>query len=442
MKDVLEYGNEVENYRPQLVQYDAWGNRIDEIVVCNGWNQLKKVSAEEGLIAIAYERKFKEFSRIYQFTKLYLFGPSSSIYTCPLAMTDGAARLLELHGNDKQKAGPYRHLTSRDPSEFWTSGQWMTEKTGGSDVGNSETVAVAKGDGHLITGYKFFTSASTSEMTLLLARAADDSGKTIPGSKGLSTFYLEMRRPDGKLNNLTVQKLKNKVGTKGLPTAEIELKDSVGYLVGTKHQGIKVISTILNITRIHNAVSCVSTMRRALAVATNYATKRKVFGKLLAEQPLHVQTLADVQLEFKSAFYFVFHTIHLLGKIENNTATKEQEILFRLLTPLLKLYTAKQAVAMVSECIEALGGTGYMEDEPYSLAKLWRDVQVCAIWEGTTNVLSLDVWRPLKSEGAFDIYVQDVKGRLNAAQLPQLKDVNAIVFKGIHYFVTSNSNMC
>ena len=421
MKDVLEWGNEVENQRPQLVQYDAWGNRIDEIVVCNGWNQLKKVSAEEGLIAIAYERKFKEYSRIYQFTKLYLFGPSSSIFTCPLAMTDGAARLIELNGNDKQKQGPYKHLTSRDPVEFWTSGQWMTEKTGGSDVGNSETIAVPSQDNnYLISGYKFFTSASTSEMTILLARAKDENNNFIKGSKGLSTFYLEMRRKeDNKLNNLTVHKLKNKVGTKGLPTAEIELTNSVGQLIGNKHQGIKVISTILNITRIHNAVSCVSTMRRAIAVATNYANKRTAFGKLLKDQPLHIQTLSDIQLEFQSAFYFLFHTIHLLGKIECSNATKEEEILFRLLTPLLKLYTAKQAVSVTSECLEALGGTGYMEDEPYSLAKLWRDVQVCPIWEGTTNVLSLDVWRPLKSEGAYDIFVKDVSTRINATSSSQ-----------------------
>ena len=166
-------------------QTTSWGKRLDTIVTSHAWRQQKSISAEEGLISIAYERKQDEFSRLYQIVKLGLYSPASGLYSCPLAMTDGAAKTIEANGLD-DLAPQYRRLISRNPQEFWTSGQWMTEKGGGSDVGSgTETLAVRTGDDSFnLYGYKWFSSATDSDMTLTLARVVDDdSGQYVEGSK-------------------------------------------------------------------------------------------------------------------------------------------------------------------------------------------------------------------------------------------------------------------
>ncbi|HRN93903.1 MAG TPA: hypothetical protein PL084_04190, partial [Chitinophagales bacterium] len=139
-KEFLEWAWDAEQNNPELTQYDAWGNRIDEIKVSQGWLNLERVAAEEGLVAIGYEREFGEHSRLYQFVKLYLYTPSSAIYSCPLAMTDGGVKLIEVYGDEYLKGEIFKGLTSRDPKQFKTSGQWMTERTGGSDVSRSMTI--------------------------------------------------------------------------------------------------------------------------------------------------------------------------------------------------------------------------------------------------------------------------------------------------------------
>ena len=217
--DILQMGDDAEQNEPSLLQYDSWGRRIDQIRVSNGWKSLDHVSAEEGLVALGYERTYEEFSRIYQFAKLYLFTPSSAIYSCPLAMTDGAARVIELLGDNRLKDGPFKHLISRNPREFWTSGQWMTEKTGGSDLSRKSTRAINEKDTYTLHGTKWFTSATTSQMAFTLARVQDQEGNIVPGSKGLSLFYLETHNTDGTYNNILVNRLKDKLGTRALPTA-------------------------------------------------------------------------------------------------------------------------------------------------------------------------------------------------------------------------------
>lgn len=298
----------------------------------------------------------------------------------------------------------------------------MTERTGGSDVGGTETVAKRNDDGsYTITGFKYFTSATTSPATFMLARIVDERGAFTAGSRGLSVFLLETHRADGSLNNIIVHKLKNKLGTKAVPTAELELCGAIGYLVGEPGTGVKVISSILNITRIHNAVNSVAAIRRGLAVARDYAGRRKVFGALLATNPLHLQTLADMECEYRGALAMTLDVVLLLGKTECNVASDTEHVLLRLLTPLLKLYAGKQSIALTSEAIEALGGTGYMEDS--DLPRLLRDCQVTSIWEGTTNVLSMDVWRPIQKEKALPIFVEFVKGKLVAVQQSTNQDI-------------------
>jgi acyl-CoA dehydrogenase len=397
---------------PVLTHWDAWGHRIDAIELTPLWKEAARIAAEKGLIATAYERKSGAFSRVHQFALAYLFEPSSGVYTCPLAMTDGAAKTLSSLGNRALIDRAVPRLTSRDPSRMWTSGQWMTERTGGSDVGISETIARKNegGDeGYRLYGTKWFTSATTSQMTLTLARPEGNP----PGGSGLALFYLELRGDDGRLNGIQINRLKDKLGTRMVPTAELTLDGARAVLVAGDRDGVKNITPMLGITRTWNAVCSVAGMQRAIALAKDYAKKRVAFGAPLADKPLHVDTLAGMQAEHEGAFFLAFRAVELLGREEAGEITEEEASLLRLLTPLAKLTTGKQAVAIASEALEAFGGAGYVEDT--GLPRLLRDSQVLPIWEGTTNVLSLDVLRALGRGGSLDVLEREVHARVASA---------------------------
>jgi len=417
--DIAQLGEDAHAHPPMLRPFDPWGNRIDEIETSRGWQELDRVSAEEGIVAIGYERRFGALSRVYQFAKLYLFNPPSAIYTCPLAMTDGAARLLEVMGDAEQKAGALRRLTTRDPAEFWTSGQWMTERTGGSDVGRTETIARQEtGPWYRLHGTKWFTSATTAQMAMTLARIEDASGAATAGSRGLSLFYLETRDADGRLNNIVIHRLKDKLGTRSLPTAELGLMGTRAKLVGKPGEGVRNITTLVNVTRLYNAICAAATLRRGLALSRDYATRREAFGKRLIDQPLHAATLADLEVEFQGGFHLAMRAVELLGKEECGEATPDEAAVLRLLTPLAKLYTARQAVSAMSEVLESFGGAGYIEDT--GLPRLLRDAQVLSIWEGTTNVLSLDALRAIDKSNALGPFLAEIDELLAGVTLAEL----------------------
>jgi alkylation response protein AidB-like acyl-CoA dehydrogenase len=404
--DILALGEEAEKSPPRHVPQDAWGKRIDRIETSDAWKELDRISAMEGIVATAYERAHGSYSRIDQFARLYLFAPSSALYSCPLAMTDGAARFLEVYGDESTRP-VFAHLTSRDPRQFWTSGQWMTERAGGSDVGATSTVAKCEsGNDYRLYGLKWFTSATTAQVAMTLARIEGAPA----GGAGLSVFLVTLRDREGSLRNIRVERLKDKLGTRALPTAELTLEGTPARLVGGAGDGIKKIATLFNITRVYNAVAAVAGMRRAIALATDYARRRTAFGKPLIEQPLHVETLAQIRLEFRAAFLLAFRVVELLGREECGEASDAELHLLRLLTPVAKLYTAKQAVAVASEVVEAFGGAGYVEDT--GIPRLLRDAQVLPIWEGTTNVLSLDTLRAIEKADALPAWIADLRRRV------------------------------
>jgi acyl-CoA dehydrogenase len=346
----------------------------------------------------------------------------------------------------------------------------MTELTGGSDVGLSQTRAVRTGSepaspagqpgwgggSDLVSsdvqgaksnsqsssnskletrnsepvwrlyGTKWFTSAITSQIALTLARPEGNP----PGGRGLALFYVELRDESDRLRNIQINRLKDKLGTRKVPTAELTLVGTPAQLVKGTTDGVRNIASLLNITRLWNGISAVALMRRGLALATDYARKRTAFGSQLVDKPLHMDTLAGLQAEAEAAFHLAFYVAELTGRAETAWKEEEQEAaaggrtagpretgsgndrveeslvsnvvvkidgdetaLLRLLTPVMKLTTGKQAVLVLSEVIEAFGGAGYVEDT--GLPQLLRDSQVLPIWEGTTNVLSLDTLRAL-----------------------------------------------
>ena len=403
---------------PRLTQWDAWGNRVDQIELTPLWRRAETIAAEHGLVATAYERRHGRFSRIHQAALAYLFTPSTDIYSCPLAMTDGAARTLLESGNQLLINRAVPRLTTRNPEEFWTSGQWMTEATGGSDVGLSETVARVDSEGAWrLYGRKWFTSATTSQMALTLARPEGNRS----GGHGLALFYVEMRDRNGALQGLQINRLKDKLGTRKVPTAELTLDGTPAQLVMGTTDGVRNITPMLNITRLWNGISAASLMRRGLALALDYARKRVAFGNRLILKPLHLDTLARLQAETEGSFHLAFYVAELTGMDEAGEISEEERLLLRLLTPVMKLTTAKQSVAVTSEVLEAFGGAGYVEDT--GLPVLLRDAQVLPIWEGTTNVLSLDALRAVGADGrAFQALKREVSDQLEGVREQRLTD--------------------
>uniref|UniRef100_A0A914EB01 Acyl-CoA dehydrogenase n=1 Tax=Acrobeloides nanus TaxID=290746 RepID=A0A914EB01_9BILA len=344
-----ELARECENNPPKLEQFDAWGNRVDKLILTPAWDKLKNIAAEEGLISIGYDDKRDPlYRRIHQFSKLYMFSPAAGLTTCPLAMTDGAIKTIKennLTSKIPEISEAYKRLTSNDPSYFWTSGQWMTEKAGGSDVGGgTDTYAtLIKGNQYRLNGYKWFSSAIDANVSLVLARVADKNGEVV------------------------------KISDEG--------------------RGVATISTMLNVTRIYNTVGSCSAMRVVIAGARDYATKRVAFGQKLSDWPLHMATIAKMEVQARASFLLFMESVRLLGKQEAGKATVNELLNLRLMTPIAKLYNAKVAMPLISEGLECFGGQGYIEDN--WLPQALRDAQVGTIWEGTTNVLSLDVLRVL-----------------------------------------------
>ncbi len=402
-------------HEPRLERFDAWGQRTDEIHTSPHWDVLEEAAHERGLIAAGYDDRFGEHARVHQFALSYLFAPSSGLVSCPLAMTDGAARTLLVHAEDDDTARQAAEravprLTSRDPATAWTSGQWMTERTGGSDVGISETTAEQDADGTWrLHGTKWFTSAITADMALTLARPTGGS----EGGSGLAMFYLEVRDDGGALNGIRVLQLKDKLGTRQMPTAELALEGTPAVPIGGLSHGTRNITPMLAITRLWNSVSAASGMRRATALARDYATRRVAFGRNLIDQPLHQATLAWMQAETEAAMQLTFRAVALLGREQAGNASDDERALLRILLPVTKLTTGKQAVSVASEGVEAFGGNGYIEST--HIPVLLRDAQVLPIWEGTTNVLALDTLRAVTRDQALPAFVEEVHRAAGAA---------------------------
>lgn len=380
---------------PSLISWSAWGERIDHIETTPTWQRGAELTARYGFVAAGHESRFGAWARVDQFLRAYLYHVPSQFHSCPLAMSDGAATALKASGNRALCERALPHLLARDPTQLWLSGQWMTELAGGSDVGNTDTIAQRDEHGQWrLSGRKWFTSAVVGDMALALARPQGSAS----GADALALFYLETRDASGAWNGIRIDRLKDKLGTRELPTAEIHLDGALATPVGDLANGVRQITPVLNISRIWNAVGAIATMRHCLALALDYANRREAFGRTLGALPLHRATLAHLIAEFEAAFQLVFCVIELLGREEHDQREHADDaLMLRVLTPLAKLWTGKLAVRIASETCEAFGGAGYIEDT--GIPQLLRDAQVFPIWEGTTNVLALDTLRALGREG-------------------------------------------
>jgi alkylation response protein AidB-like acyl-CoA dehydrogenase len=420
---------EAERDVPRHIPYDAWGRRIDEIAVSPAWKQLHEAQVRAGICALPYDvaaTGLGEYGRVVQHAATHLYGPSSATYTCHNAMTDAAARVLTDHAEPPLRDRVVPRLTSRHVPDAWTSGQWMTEREGGSDVSRTATVARQDVDGSwTLHGTKWFTSATTADCALALARP-EGAGE---GSRGLALFLVELVDPrDGRRqvgDTIVINRLKDKLGTRSLPTAELTLAGAHATPIGGVEHGVRKISGMLNVTRFHNAMGAAGGMRRCAELAVAYARVRESSGSRLIDLPLHAETLASLSVEAEAAFALTQRVALLMGRVEQGVASDSEQQTLRALTPIAKLLTAKDAVAQASEALEAFGGAGYIEDT--GLPQLLRNAQVLPIWEGTTNVLSLDVLRAATRNGVLPAVFADLTTRLTDADVPLLAETVRLI---------------
>jgi acyl-CoA dehydrogenase len=415
--------DQAERSPPRLVQYDGWGRRVDRIELDPAWGALHAVQARAGLSALPYEDHYGPYGRVVQLALLHLYAPSSAVYSCPVAMTDAAVRVLVDHAPDTLRERVVPRLTSRDPERAWTSGQWMTERQGGSDVGRTSTVARRHGGSWRLYGDKWFTSATSADCALALARPDGAPQDT----RGLGLFLVERVDPRSGHpqlgSTILVNRLKDKLGTRALPTAELTLAGAYATPVGDVDDGLKKISGMLNITRVHNAISSAAGMRRGSDLAEAYARARQAFGRPLADLPLHQATLNDLAVEAEAAFALVARAMELMGRLEHGASSELEQRVLRALVPTVKLVTARDAVSHASEVVEAFGGAGYIEDT--SIPRLLRDAQVLPIWEGTTNVLCLDLLRAESRQRAVTALLDDLSEQLAPVRAAAVTGVGA-----------------
>ncbi|WBB80822.1 acyl-CoA dehydrogenase family protein [Micromonospora sp. WMMD882] len=396
---------------PTLTRYDAWGGRIDRVDTSAGWQTLRAAAARHALVALPYLPEARgtwgAAARVVQHALLHLYGAESATFSCPVAMADGAAALLSRPEVDPRvRAAWLPRLVATDPRVAVTSGQWMTESQGGSDLARSGTVARPARDGSWrLTGEKWFCSAVDSAVAVALARP-EGAGR---GSRVLAPFLVPRYAVDSPLADdggdpgapapgVRVRRLKDKLGTRALPTAEVGLTDAYAWPLGDPTQpGLARAMTLVVVTRLHNAAAAASGMRRGLAYARAWAQSRQVAGGRLVDSPLHRATLGTAAVDTAGAFALAGHAFALLGRVEVG-ADPDAAAELRIIAPLAKLVTGRLAVACASEYVEAFGGAGYVEDT--GVPRLLRDAQVLPIWEGTTNVLALDVLRAVAREDA------------------------------------------
>jgi putative acyl-CoA dehydrogenase len=383
-----------EENPPKLQIFDARGERRDTAEFHPAYHHFMKESMAAGLHTMTWTAEAKPAAapaEVARAARYYMVAQVENGHMCPITMTRASVGALALEPELAQRLMPKIGARHYDPAfrPWWekfsmTLGMGMTEKQGGTDVRANTSEAVPAADGYLITGHKWFMSAPMSDAFMVLAQA--------PG--GLTCFFMPRFRPDGSVNALHFQRLKNKLGNRSNASTEVEFKDAFALRVGEEGRGVRTILQMVQLTRLDCAISSTGMMRAALLQALHNARYRRVFDKGLLEQPMMRLLLADLALEVEGAVALVMR----LCRAFDLAATNENEArLARALTPAVKYWICKTAPGFAYEAMECLGGNGYVEDG--TTARLYREAPVNAIWEGSGNVVCLDVLRAIGREG-------------------------------------------
>jgi putative acyl-CoA dehydrogenase len=389
---VMRWGHDANRNPPELVTHDRFGNRIDEVNYHPSYHELMELSVSEGLHCLHYERPPGEAGYITRNALFYLMSQAEAGHGCPISMTSSVLPALrhqpELAGVWEPKIVSRTYdprLISAEDKPGCLLGMGMTEKQGGSDVRSNTTVAVSTngrgpGSEYRLTGHKWFTSAPMSDAFLVLGQA--------PG--GLSCFVVPRVLPDGTRNPIMILRLKEKLGNRSNASAEIELADTAGWMIGDEGRGVRTIIEMVNGTRVDCVVGSAALMRQAVTQAGWHVANRMAFGAPLIDKPLMQNVIADLEIEVEAATLMM---VRLAGAHDRAAADPTEAAFARIATPVAKYWVTKRCSTVVREALECLGGNGYVEES--ILPRLYREAPVNAIWEGSGNVIALDVLRAM-----------------------------------------------
>jgi len=404
---------------PRLVQYAPDGERIDEVEFHPAYDRMAQIAFERfGLAAMSHRPGVlgwpSAVPHVVKYALSYVFVQAEFGLACPVSMTDSAARVLRLF--DRERYAPeIAALTSTDLADHATGAMFMTEIDAGTDVGRTETTAADHGTHWTLSGRKWFCSNVSADIILTLARVPGQGD----GTKGLGLFLLPRRRPDGTRNSYRIDRLKDKLGSRSMASGEVTLTDAYARPVGELKDGFRQMAEMVNVSRLSNAMRAAALMRRAVHESVEHVRRREVFGKPLLEQPLMRATLLPLILDAEAGLGLVLESAAQLDRADAGSA--DAKGLVRILTPLAKYTLCKQARHVTAEAMEIRGGNGYIED--WVNPRLLRDAHLGSIWEGSSNVIALDVLRCLRREGAHRVLAAEYLSRLAALDLPGTAEV-------------------
>ncbi len=392
-EELQRWGFEANENGPVLHTHDRFGHRRDEVLFHPAWHRLMRTSIEHRLHSLPWVEK-RAGAQVARAAMMMLTAQNEAGHTCPVSMTySGLAALRaepELLREWEQKILSPEYDPRFAPAAQKSGvllGMGMTEKQGGSDVRANTTAAERIGNSreYLITGHKWFCSAPMCDAFLVLAQAP----------KGLSCFFLPRWTPEGERNRFHIQRLKNKLGNRSNASSEVEFSGAWARLVGEEGRGVPAIIEMVHHTRLDCAIAAAGLMRQALTQAVHHANHRKAFGRRLIEQPLMQNVLADLTLESEAATLLMARLAHSFDARE---ASEQERSFGRLATAVAKFWLCKRVPVQVGEALECLGGNGYVEES--IMPRLYREAPLYSIWEGSGNVMCLDILRAISKDPA------------------------------------------
>ncbi len=390
---------------PELVKRNSFGETINEIRFHPAYWDLMKIAVKSEMFRVKWEpslrEKFNNEKQLLGFASGYIYGLSECGQFCPLCMTDGVARLIDLFCDDEDKARLLPHIFTDNADELYSGAMFLTEKTGGSDVGANLVVATHKeGKNYFLNGEKWFCSNANADLIFALAR----TDSSVKGTKGLSIFLIEKTLPSGERNPMDVIRLKDKLGVRSMASAECMLTNTVGKLVGNEFDGFKVMMQMVTLSRLYNSIAALACSRRALVEAYQFLCFRDTFGKTAIEHALIRTKLTELGSLHVANFYLVWRTVKSLDLADAGDERETQ--LLRLINPMTKKWSAETGVYINRESMELMGGLGYIEDTV--MPKLMRDMMVLPIWEGSGNIIILDMLRAMAKSKGFEVLCDEV----------------------------------
>ena len=405
---------------PRLRTFDARGNRRDEVEFHPAYHELMAHSAHAGIHNSTWNAQGKPAggaAELVRAAKFYMAAQVETGHLCPITMTRASVAALAAQPDVLASTMPVIATRSYDPAfaPWWTKrgmtlGMGMTEKQGGTGVRSNMTRATRDGDGYRITGHKWFMSAPMCDAFLVLAQA----------DQGLSCFFMPRFAPDGSVNAIHFQRLKDKLGNRSNASSEVEFENAYAMPVGDEGKGIRTIIQMVQLTRQDCAIASVGLMRSGLAHALHHARHRSVFQKHLADQPLMQAVLSDMALHVEASVALVMRLCRSFDRAPDQAS---EAAFMRLLTPAIKYWVCKSAPGFLYEAMECLGGNGYVEEG--ILARHYRESPVNAIWEGSGNVMCLDVLRALSREAEAAAVLQELADEVSG--LPGAREAVAFI---------------